>query len=251
MKSVILYRLYTTLREHQENCVFFDYFGILVQSILASICLSTLLIKRSIELPQRPLIIWFLDTLKQVIGQVTQHFTNIFVAERLGTANGLSCEWYLYNILSDATIGIFISWLLLRLISHLLADTALEYNSGDYGQNKDNSWRFKKFILQLVWWNLIVIITKIICIIFCYHTFVYFQIALGFFFKPLSYNPKLKLVIVMIGCPVLFNLMQFWLIDNIIKRKENIQSESDRSLYEESCIVEDDIESNKTKDNYY
>ena len=61
MKSIILYRLYTTLREHQENCVFFDYFGILVQSILASICLSTLLIKRSIELPQRPLIIWFLD----------------------------------------------------------------------------------------------------------------------------------------------------------------------------------------------
>ena len=95
------------------------------------------------------------DTLKQLIGQGTQHFTNIFVAERLGTANGLSCEWYLYNILSDATIGIFISWLLLRLISHLLADTALEYNSGDYGQNKDNSWRFKKFILQLAIQNII------------------------------------------------------------------------------------------------
>ena len=46
----------------------------------------------------------------------------------------------------------------------------------------------------------------------------------------------------MIGCPILFNMMQFWLIDNIIKRKENVPSENDRSLYEESCVVDNDIE---------
>ena len=39
----IMYRMYTVLREHEENCQFFDTFGILVQIVLGLICLSFLL----------------------------------------------------------------------------------------------------------------------------------------------------------------------------------------------------------------
>jgi len=39
----ILYRVYTILREHEEECQFFDGFGILVQLILGIICISVLL----------------------------------------------------------------------------------------------------------------------------------------------------------------------------------------------------------------
>lgn len=39
----ILYRLYTFLKEHENQCKFFDEFGIFVQMILAGICLSVLL----------------------------------------------------------------------------------------------------------------------------------------------------------------------------------------------------------------
>ena len=273
MKMIIIYRLYTSLREHQENCVFFDSFGIVIQLILGSICLSSVLLKRFLEKPRRPLIIWFLDTLKQVIGQFTQHFTNIFIAEKLGTLNGLSCEWYLYNLISDATLGIFFSWVFLKLLSYVLKNTKFEYKSGEYGKIKEESqesdeevnWSCSEFLPQLLWWNLVVIMTKCVCIIFCFETFFLFQTIANFLFKPINYNPKLKLVIVMIICPVMFNAIQFWLIDNLIKGRNSNQQENQN---EEEIIVNtndnngknnnvikldvstnEDLDSQKTKEN--
>lgn len=41
--KLITYRVYSFLREHSEECKFFDGFGMLIQLILGCICLSTLL----------------------------------------------------------------------------------------------------------------------------------------------------------------------------------------------------------------
>lgn len=41
----IMYRVYTTLREHEEGCKFFDSFGLLVQCVLGLICFSFLISK--------------------------------------------------------------------------------------------------------------------------------------------------------------------------------------------------------------
>jgi len=60
----------------------------------------------------------------------------------------------------------------------------------------------------------------------------HFKKLTDFVFAPLGDYPKLTLFIIMIGIPILFNTLQMWLVDNIIKlaaiRKEDEEEEGTR-----------------------
>ena len=56
-------------------------FSICVQIILASVCVSTLIVKRMFEIPQREWTVWFFDFMKQgkaTISNFIDNFTNAF-----------------------------------------------------------------------------------------------------------------------------------------------------------------------------
>ena len=55
-------------------------FAIAIQIILATIAFASLLIKRIKEIPQRPFIIWTMDTSKQALSAIIIHFTNVFLS---------------------------------------------------------------------------------------------------------------------------------------------------------------------------
>lgn len=227
MKGII-YRLYSYLREHELNCKFFDEFGIFVQCTLALICLLALLFKRFIEKPRRPWVIFILDTSKQILGQNTQHFSNLIFASKIGESSGLECEWYLNNLIADCTIGVLFQYLYLQFLIYILQNTRFEFQTGDYGQNTEYvesetccvkfSWR--KYLYQVMWWMVIAMFAKLTVFSIL---LIFYKIVENFgklVLAPMKTNPKVKLVMVMIVIPTFFNILQFWFTDNFIKRKD-------------------------------
>jgi hypothetical protein len=204
---------------HSHACQFFDNFGLFIQGILGLICFSALIFKRYIEKPQRPWIIWFFDSFKQVMGQGTQHLSNLYLADKIGQNRGLECEWYFNSLVTDCTIGVFICYLFLMFALCLVKNTSLEFKSGEYGQTEQNpdGWRFKSFLYQLMWWIIIVILAKLTMIGLIFIFYNLFEKVGSTILEPVKYNPKMKLIFVMIIFPIIFNIIQFWFTDNFIK----------------------------------
>lgn len=103
--------------------------------------------------------VWGFDVSKQVFGQLTQHIFNLIVATKIGESSSLECEWYLIQILSDCSIGVFIQYLYLSALTYVLKDSG-EYRlvSGDYGEDDVNC---SKYFYQLSLWILVVIIVLV------------------------------------------------------------------------------------------
>ena len=231
----ILQRMYDFIEEHSNSCEFFDDFGLLIQLCLLIICLLTLFYKRSIEFPKRPIFIWFLDTWKQVTGQSTQHFINLYISHKIGEEDGLKCEWYLNIYLVDTILGVLFCYLFLKLLTKIFSGTFLEFKTGDYGQEEDpqtgtrisNNYKiFRNFFYQVFWWEIIVILSKLSClgIIILLHGVV---IKIGvFLLLPFKGNAKLKLIIVMIVYPLILNLLNLWITDNVIKMDYEVKDNS-------------------------
>lgn len=230
----LIYRVYTFLKDHTSACQFFDEFGIFIQFILALICLSALLLKRFLEKPRRPWSIWFLDTVKQCLGQFSQHFANLLIADKLGQGSGLECEWYLNNLMADCTIGVLISYFYLTILLIILSGTKLDFKTGDYGQGEvceeDSviNWKINLFMYQIMWWVLIVLLAKFstLGIIFCFYHVV--ENAGKLILLPFKHDPKIKLIFVMIIFPTIFNIIQFWFTDNFIKNSKLV-SDTEKS----------------------
>jgi hypothetical protein len=170
------------------------------------------------------------------MGQFTQHFSNLLLASQIGEHSGLECEWYLNNLMSDCSIGVLLCYLYLHLLLKMLSGTRFEFTSGDYGQgelldkndNENNSapvqelkstWTCNKVLCQLFWWVVIVILVKLstlsLLLIFSKWVEPFGKMLLN----PVKDDPKLKLIFVMMIFPTIFNVLQFWFTDNIIKNK--------------------------------
>jgi hypothetical protein len=164
----LFYRVYTFLREHEQGCQFFDNFGMLIQGILGVICLLFLIcihynfkiVKRFIEFPKRNWTVWFLDTTKQGIGQFSQHLFNLIVSIKIGTGSSLECEWYIVNLICDATIGILFQYIFLKITENYFKSGKYEFKSGEYSNEDVDKVETWNYIMQLVIWISVVIIVK-------------------------------------------------------------------------------------------
>lgn len=152
----ITYRLYTSIREHQEGCSFFDGFGLMTQAIMGSIVFSSLIFKWFIEKPRRKFLIFALDSTKQIAGQLTQHILNLFASLYVDDNEGMQCEWYAVNLINDMTIGILLQYIVLLIFTTIFRKTRFAFNSGDYGDDNISI----NFIIQLALWVLVVIIVN-------------------------------------------------------------------------------------------
>jgi hypothetical protein len=179
----------------------------LIQGILGLACLTTLLIKRHLERPQRPWKIWFADCSKQVIAALTMHAWNILFAVWLKAASSHlhsdECAWYVVNISVDTVFGVFMGYFLLRILEREAKRRGWERlaNSGDYGDPID----WKTWLAQLLVWILIVMIYKFVLILFI---FIFLQPLAGLswaLMAPLRPYPTLELIVVMIVTPLVMN----------------------------------------------
>ncbi|CAB4406652.1 unnamed protein product [Rhizophagus irregularis] len=204
---------------HEQNCVLVDNFAIFVQVLLGAIAFSTLIYKRHRERPQRPLRIWFYDVSKQLLGAGIVHGLNIIVSYIAGSIDGGGdtnpCVWYFLNIFIDCTLGVFILYVLLKIVDFIVVITGTEgMKSGDYGHPPNVNW----WIRQTVAFICCLFVMKIVVVLIfrlCPFLFDTGEFLLGW----TLYNAKLQVVFVMLIIPLVMNIVQFWLVDQVIKKK--------------------------------
>jgi hypothetical protein len=201
-----------------------------LQFLLLFISFSTLFYKRYIELPRRPWNIWVFDVSKQLIGGFCIHFLNIFVSGYILNVSGSDeCSWYFLNYLIDCTVGIVIVYYIHNSIRKRIVnkqgETSALYKIGDYNNPPDRMIWFKQFTLYLF----SLLMNKLIITLFLYITKKPMSIFGNWLFKPLQSNSDTELLVVMILCPFILSSLQYWLFDNMLKKKKNYNVDSSSS----------------------
>ncbi|XP_066561191.1 transmembrane protein 110, like [Amia ocellicauda] len=195
-----------------DNGALLDRFGVLIQALLAVVAFSTLMLKRFREPKgvRRPWRIWFYDTSKQAIGALFIHFANVFLSN---LTEQDPCSLYLMNFLLDATLGMLLIWLAVKVISRIV-----EYKQytllmfGEYGDPPQAA----AWIGQCAVYMLIMVFEKtVVSLVLLIPGWTKLQEVL------LDYipNPQLELVLVMLIVPFIVNAIMFWVVDSLMMRK--------------------------------
>uniref|UniRef100_A0A3Q3WIT5 Uncharacterized protein n=1 Tax=Mola mola TaxID=94237 RepID=A0A3Q3WIT5_MOLML len=192
-----------------DNGALTDRFGVLIQGLLAIVAFSTLMCEYqqpdgSLALPP------FYDTSKQAIGALFIHFANVFLST---LTEQDPCSLYLMNFLLDATLGMLVIWLAVKLVSKLV-----EYKQwtllvfGEYGDPPQAA----AWLGQCGIYLLIMVLEKgVISLVLLVPGWSKLQEVL------LSYitNPQLELALVMLIVPFIVNSIMFWVVDSLMMRK--------------------------------
>jgi len=227
MTSKITSTFHTT-KENQLDCQLLDSFAIGIQLLLAFAAIFSLLIKRQREKPQRPFIIWFFDVSKQTTGAAMVHFLNVLASLLSGkksTEESNPCVWYFLNLILDTTVGVYILYLILKLLGSVVRHFRIpDMESGYYGQPPEIRIWFKQTILFMIGLLLMKLTVMITLAIFPFLAFIG-----NWFLAPFLVfgDPKVQVVFVMLIVPLIMNIIQFWLIDHVIKRKYPLPSDAD------------------------
>ena len=217
------------------SCKLFDLFGISIQAFLLVFSLLVLIFKKQFEKKQRDWLTWCLDVSKLIFCQATQHILNLFISYKIGQSQGLECEWYIINILTDCTICVLLQWALFTILNNLLKSTKYAIHSGEYYIN--NVFCLSTYMYQIVTWIGIVIFGKFLSssLFFIFGAFLK-ELSL-WILKPVQNDPRLKLLVVMIGLPAILNSLQYWFTDSFIQKKENEEKEASTNNDEKDRLI--------------
>ena len=205
-------------------------FGVVTQVLLLTISVLALVGKKTLDRTERSCVEFFLDSSKQIIGSVLVHSLNLFFAVRMHKQHreGDSCDWYWINIVVDCTVGTLIELLLFQFCMHVVIPhvcserAAAEFDSGEYAGTSTArlsqvSWR--RYWKQLGLWLFICGVMKLVVVAIMRRSKRSLLRLASILLGPVQGNPEAKLLVVMSVTPVIFNTLQLWVIDNLIKRK--------------------------------
>uniref|UniRef100_A0A3P8X108 Transmembrane protein 110, like n=1 Tax=Cynoglossus semilaevis TaxID=244447 RepID=A0A3P8X108_CYNSE len=217
-----------------EDGALTDRFGVLIQALLAVVAFSTLMLKRFREPAgiRRPWRIWFYDTSKQAIGALFVHFANVLLST---LTKQDPCSLYLINFLLDATLGMLLIWIAVKLVSKLVERkqwTLLVF--GEYGDPPAAA----AWLGQCGVYLLIMVLEKsAVSLVLLVPGWSKLQAVM------LSYmaNPQLELVLVMLIVPFIVNAVMFWVVDSLTMRKyKNLKSPEEPFIGSEKKRKKDD-----------
>ncbi|KII95262.1 hypothetical protein PLICRDRAFT_208245 [Plicaturopsis crispa FD-325 SS-3] len=178
----------------------------------------SLVLKRHREKPKRPWRIWLFDVSKQVVGQMFVHGVNVLISDLVAhRISGNACVFYFLNILIDTTLGVAIIYLLLHLVTFVFTEK-LRYKgfeSGQYGSPPSIKYWGKQaavYVLSLTTMKLLVVG------LFALFPGI-FKIGEWLLSWTRGGDDKeyVQIIFTMGIFPITMNVLQFWLIDSIVK----------------------------------
>ncbi|CAZ83175.1 unnamed protein product [Tuber melanosporum] len=238
--------------DESGRCELLGSFALFVQAALGALALLSLVWKRARESPQRPMLIWWFDVSKQVVGSVLVHAANILLSmlssgtfsteptpKSLGAATPTferllrrqvegdepdfyhpnPCSFYLLNLAIDTTIGIAILIYLLRLLHALFLLSPIPFfrtgiSSGDYGEPPKWSYWGKQSIIYFMG---LMGMKLVVWLIFALCPWLG---RLGDWMLAWTEGDKrLQVFFVMFFFPLVMNAMQYYIIDSYIKNR--------------------------------
>lgn len=213
-----------------KECELLGDLGILIQVALGLLSFSSLIsnfniVKRFLERNKRTWKVWFMDTSKQALSAGILHVLNLYLSN--SSKSGDHCVWYFLNYIIDTVVGMALCYLFLHLVERCLQNSEnFSFKSGDYGENTD----FGKWAYQIWIWIGIILVVKTII----WATMLLFKDPLGYFgdlvLIPVSWDPDLELVMVMIVIPIVTNSIVFWITDSFLKNNKEIKVETEFEL---------------------
>ncbi|XP_015238017.1 PREDICTED: store-operated calcium entry regulator STIMATE-like, partial [Cyprinodon variegatus] len=201
---------------------------------------------------RRPWRIWFFDTSKQAIGALFIHFANVFLST---LTEEDPCSLYLMNFLLDATLGMLVIWVAVKLVSRLVEIkqwSLLQF--GEYGDPPQAAaWLGQGGVYLLI----MVLEKGVISLVLLIPGWSKLQEVL------LSYisNPQLELALVMLIVPFVVNAVMFWVVDSLTMRRcktsKDASEKKDESLpagggsEESQVLLTDETDSEDVEEQQY
>lgn len=219
--------------------------GYLAQFVLFVFVLASLLAKRMLESPQRPMKVWAMDVSKQGFSSLAAHICNmitaILAADLIHKARTSACSWYFVVFTADTTVGVSIT----ILLHNLVVRTARWFERNRYAKlqadtNPDTMWghvvdqrwfnylarcgyygdppSFKPWMWQSLEWTIVNIIARILCGLLVIGIGPYGLVhAAGLLDRIFAGHPQLLLAFVMVMCPIGMNIIQALIQDMVLK----------------------------------
>ncbi|RPD66825.1 hypothetical protein L226DRAFT_565610 [Lentinus tigrinus ALCF2SS1-7] len=212
----------------RRSCRLLGPTALIVQGLMGVLVILSLVYKRHRETPKRPWRIWLFDVSKQIIGQAFVHGVNVLISDvvaHLSTAN--ACVLYFLNILIDTTFGVGLIYLILQVVTYVLTEKfhLKGFESGVYGTPPSINYWFRQasvYVFALTTMKLLVIaLFAALPVIF----------DLGeWLLSFLGTSDAAQVIFTMGLFPILMNVLQFWLIDSIVKGTNTVSDSPRNSL---------------------
>ncbi|PCH40903.1 hypothetical protein WOLCODRAFT_117906 [Wolfiporia cocos MD-104 SS10] len=202
----------------RRSCRLLGPTALITQGLMGVLVISSLIYKRHRETPKRPWRIWLFDVSKQVIGQLVVHGVNVLISHVVAhAAEGNACVLYFLNILVDTTIGVGVIYFFLHILTWLLSEKCQlkGFESGQYGSPPSfNFWARQAavYVVSLLSMKLLVVAL--------------FAVWPGIFkmgewlLSFLGESDAVQVIFTMGLFPIMMNILQFWLIDSIVKSSQ-------------------------------
>ncbi|KAH7923663.1 hypothetical protein BV22DRAFT_1130483 [Leucogyrophana mollusca] len=201
----------------RRSCRLLGPTALIVQALMGVLVILSLVYKRHREPHKRPWRIWLFDVSKQIVGQMFVHGMNVLISD-LGShhSSGNACTYYFLNVLIDTTLGVALIYLVLHAVSFLLTKKLRlkGFESGQYGTPPSMRFWARQaavYVLALTTMKLLVValfaawpgISKVGDWLLSWTS--------------IGKGETVQVIFVMGLFPIIMNVLQFWLIDSIVK----------------------------------
>ncbi|OCH95906.1 hypothetical protein OBBRIDRAFT_787754 [Obba rivulosa] len=199
----------------RRSCRLLGPTALVVQGLMGLLVISSLVLKRHRETPKRPWRIWLFDVSKQIIGQMFVHGVNVLISDVVAhVSSGNACVLYFLNILLDTTLGIGVIYLILHSANYFFTERChlKGFESGNYGKPPSlNYWARQAavYVFALTTMKLLVV-----GLFVAWPGIFEWGAWLLQFLGP---SDAMQVIFVMGLFPIIMNVLQFWIIDSIVK----------------------------------
>ncbi|KAG1805208.1 vacuolar membrane protein-domain-containing protein [Suillus subaureus] len=209
----------------RRSCQLLGPTALVVQALMGVLVILSLVYKRHREPQKRPWRIWLFDVSKQIVGQMFVHGVNVLISD-LGSHHnaGNACTYYFLNVLVDTTLGVAIIYVVHHGLTYLLAKRLYlkGYESGQYGSPPSIAYWARQaavYVFALMSMKMLVVglftvwpgISKV-------GDWLLSWTAIG-------NGDAFQIIFVMGLFPIIMNILQFWLIDSIVKASSKLHRE--------------------------
>ncbi|KAJ3516143.1 hypothetical protein NLJ89_g1303 [Agrocybe chaxingu] len=199
------------------SCQLLGPTALVVQGLMGILVILSLVYKRHRETPKRPWRIWLFDVSKQVVGQLFVHGANLLVsglASHHTSSN--ACVSYFLNILIDTTFGVGLIYVTLHALTRLFTERfqLKGFESGVYGDPPSFNFWLRQAALYVLTLSTMKVVVVTFLVLFP-AIYVVGEWLLSWTWT--SEGDDLQVIFVMGIFPIMMNILQFWLIDSIVK----------------------------------
>ncbi|KAF8076750.1 vacuolar membrane protein-domain-containing protein [Lyophyllum atratum] len=212
-----------------ESCELLGPTALVVQGVLGVLVILSLVYKRHREPRKRPWKIWLFDVSKQIVGQMFVHGVNVFLSGLISEfTSGNACVFYFLHILLDTTLGVAFLYVIHHVLTHIFSEKLQlkGFESGVYGTPPSVKYWARQaalYVLALTTMKLLVITLLVVFPgIFSIGEWLLSWTRVG-------EGDSLQVIFTMGIFPIIMNILQFWLIDSIVKARSMVSLDEDSS----------------------